>query len=633
MPNLTLPKCIKDDDAHVRLFEALHAENVTLNADQKQWRDIWLQNPAGPESLLNAGRLSESLGQPAWARHFLQRCLEIDPECLPANSRLGMLAAREQNWGAAITFLAKAVVGEPPNEACLANLGTALYMSGEENDALSLLEKAHTQNPDSDTLTKSLFYVALWNGQMELARRTVDHALETALQPITAHALEEAGGLIKFANTPLENWPRVAVAQLATQSGDYARASSLYLELVPDQPRMGYSGLGVIAMATGQFEPALTYFERAIAAAAAPNAQLHLNCAKALAALSKHDAAITSLERALEIDPQFIAARLERGIAELRRGNWERGWADYEARRQFAPDNLFSFFDSAAEWRGEPLEGKTIILVGEQGQGDVIQLARFARDLSRCHAEVVVHCVPSLYRLIGSVPGVARVFTVGETIPPYDYWVPLASVPRLIGLRLETLRWDGPYIRPPDTDTEAWRLRLAKYTGFRVGLVWAGNDYHGHIWHQLYDRRNLSINDFLPLIDRPGATFFSIQKGDARKQLEHFAAKENLIDHADEWHDFQDTAAFIANLDLVITVDTSVAHLAGALGKPVWIISRTDGCWRWLDRREDSPWYPSARLFHQGVGEHWATVIGRIEAALSRSEWQAERDSGPPGRM
>lgn len=533
------------------------------------------------------------------------------------DSRLGIAHFQAQRWDDAIVCLARAVASPAPHEICIANLASALYLAGEENDALSSLLKAHEKDPESDTLAKILFYVALGMGKVEIADRVVQHALKNELRQISQAALADYGGLIKFPNVPVNDWTPIAEAQLAVQTGNYESARILYRGLVARQPRIGFSGQGVIAWATGDFAQALDLFERAIDAPGSPNAQLHLNRAKALTALSRHEEALTALDRTIEIQPDFVAAKLEKGTTALRCGDWEHGWGDYEARRTFVPDTLFNCFDANAEWQGEALHGKTLILVGEQGQGDILQFIRFASDLAHDAAEILVYCVPSLVRLIRTVPGIAHVFTSGETIPPYDYWIPLLSVPRVIGLRLEHLRWNGPYLHPESVGVDRWHDELARYRNVRAGIVWSGNDYTGHKWGQVYGRRNLTLDDFARLFAIPDIDWFSLQKGETRAQLAASPAKDIVIDHSEAWHDFEDTAEFLMNLDLVITVDTSVAHLAGALGKPVWILSRTDGCWRWLDRREDSPWYPSARIFHQGVGESWASVIERVAGQLS----------------
>lgn len=605
------------DEVQLGLLEALQAPGLILDQVQQQWRDAWLAAPESAEGLLDAGRLSEVLGRPNWARHFLQQCLALASDLVAANGKLGILLYAEQDWLGAIACLAKAISRPIPNEVCVANLGAALYKAGEEDDALALLQRAYEQDPDSDALARNLFQIALRSGSNDLARRVAEHACANPPRPPADAAVAEAGGLINLAGTLDEVWPRVAAAQLAIQEGNYAEAGENYRALCVSHPVNGQTGLGIIAMAEGRFSAAHEHFSRAIGAAAERQAHLYLNRAKAAVALARHHEASADLDRALEIQGDYHGARVERGIVHLRLGDWQQGWRDYEVRRIYAPESQFAFFDPGAEWQGQPLSGKTLVLVGEQGQGDVIQFVCLAADLAAQGAEVIVYCPPSLRRLVLTVPGVAGAFTEGETIPAYDYWVPLMSVPGVLGLRLESLRWNGPYVRPAPDDVTRWDKQLGKGNGLHVGLVWAGKDFRGHTYGQIYGRRNLVFDDLLPLFTLEGIRWFSLQKGEAAAQMASCAASYRIEDYAADWRDFYDTAAFVANLDLVVTVDTSVAHLAGALGIPVWIMSRTDGCWRWLDRRSDSPWYPSARIFHQGVGESWSAVIGRVAAALA----------------
>lgn len=605
------------DEVQLVLLAAVDAPGLVLGAVQQGWRDAWLAAPESADGMLNAARLSEALGRPDWARHFLQRCLALMPDLVAANGKLGILLYEAQDWHGAIACLAKAISRPAPNEVCVANLGAALYKAGEDEDALALLQRAYEQDPDSDVLARNLFQIALRTGSNELARLVAEHACANPPRLPAEAAVVEAGGLLNLAGTLDEIWPRVAAAQLALQEGNYAEADENYRALCASHPVNGQTGLGIIAMAEGRFSAAHEHFGRAIDAAPERQAHLYLNRAKAATALARHHDAIADLDRALEIQADYHGARVERGIVHLRLGDWQQGWRDYEVRRIYAPESQFAFFDPGAEWQGQPLSGKTLILVSEQGQGDVIQFVRLAADLAAQGAEVIVYCPPSLRRLVLTVPGVAGAFTEGETIPAYDYWVPLMSVPGVLGLRLESLRWNGPYVQPAPDDVTRWNRELGNGNGLRAGLVWAGKDFSGHNYGQIYGRRNLVLDDFLPLFALEGIRWFSLQKGEAAAQMASCAAGDRIEDYAADWRDFYDTAAFVANLDLVVTVDTSVAHLAGALGIPVWIVSRTDGCWRWLDRRSDSPWYPSARVFHQGVGEPWSAVIGRVAAALA----------------
>jgi hypothetical protein len=325
--------------------------------------------------------------------------------------------------------------------------------------------------------------------------------------------------------------------------------------------------------------------------------------------LGRTELAAALFHRAAILAPGNPDIQCNLGAALLRQGDYAEGWRRHEWRlhpnAQNAPAPR-SFVQPG--WRGEDLAGRTILLHAEQGLGDTLQFIRFAAPISALGARVVVEAPAGLTRLLATAPGVAAVHPAGEPFPGFDFHLPLMSAPHRLGVTLETLPAEIPYLRAPAGQSEAWRRRLSAFPGLKVGLVWTGNPALKLAWSaDANARRSISLDRLRPLIDAPGATFFSLQK-DVRSG--------DVIDFMGEIEDFADTAALVEALDLVITVDTSVAHLAGALGKPVWILSRFDGCWRWLGHRPDSPWYPSARLFHQPRRDDWAPVIEQISTAL-----------------
>lgn len=599
------------------LTNALHERGHEMGERECRWEKVWLANQDAIEGKLSAACLSEWLKNNQLTQYFLDQCLKINPGFSPANSRLGLTKVKEANWTEAVRYLAKALDGSPEDDLYAANLGAALFKSGEIDDAVEILNKAWECNRQHNSLAANLFVAVHQAGNLSRAKQVVEAALAKTPEPTSQEALENAGGDLCLIQHPPEIWPIIAAAKIATQTGDYPTAEKWYRQLIVIQPSLGYSGMGTLAMALGEFQNALDSFSKAIAAATTPNAQFFLNRALALVGLRRFEEALRDYEQAMALRPGFAEARFEHGTTKLRVGDWRQGWLEYEARRHWKPEPHLNYFDAAAEWQGEALAGKTIIVVSEQGQGDVIQFVRFAKELYEQGGTIVVFSFPSLVRLIKTVPGVSQVFTNGEPIPAYDYWVPVASLPFRLGLTLESLNWSGSYVFPQQFDTASWDTRLATSRGLRVGLVWAGGDYQEHIWDLVYRRRNISLDLFQPLLETPGTSFFSLQKGKARTQLVEFGMTNHVADYSDEWTDFIDTANFIVHLDLVITVDTAVAHLAGAMNKPVWILSRTDGCWRWLDRRIDSPWYPSARIFHQEVGESWSSVILRVKQELT----------------
>jgi hypothetical protein len=269
-------------------------------------------------------------------------------------------------------------------------------------------------------------------------------------------------------------------------------------------------------------------------------------------------------------------------------------------------------------WRGDvDIKERTILIYSEQGLGDTIQFCRFAKLVSRHGAKIILEVHPELGSLLSSLDPCISVITRGDKIPEFDYHTPLMSLPLAFKTTLDDIPNQIPYLSAPEGKTSAWRDRLGKHEKPRIGLVWAGNprkDLHND---RLDRQRSIEFDRLAPLFDATDGEFYSLQKGDdAVAQLHHSALRQRVIDWIDDLHDFSDTAALVENLDLVIAVDTSVAHLAGALGRPFWLINRYNTCWRWLLDREDSPWYPTARIFRQPRWGDWASVIDRIASEL-----------------
>ncbi len=260
-------------------------------------------------------------------------------------------------------------------------------------------------------------------------------------------------------------------------------------------------------------------------------------------------------------------------------------------------------------WDGSKLDGKTVLLWAEQGYGDNIQFIRYAPLVVERGGLVVIACPPVLGRLFKTVSGVSRIYTTPEDLSgaSYDYHASILSLPYFFGTTLETIP-EGPYLLSP----MELSVCLKATAGLKVGLVWAGNPEHAND-----QRRSLSLAYLLPLLQLPGVSWYSLQVGPATREIIQLGLARLIQDLNPQLHDFADTADAISRLDLVITVDTAVAHLAGAMGKPVWIMLPSEADWRWLESRTDSPWYPSARLFRQSWSGNWISVVKAVGKALT----------------
>jgi Flp pilus assembly protein TadD len=393
------------------------------------------------------------------------------------------------------------------------------------------------------------------------------------------------------------------------------------LRLLPDHANATLN-LGVIRQSLGHLEEAETLYRRA-RALGADEARVCNNLALALAELGRLEEAETICRDALAPNPDYPEAAVNLGMILLMRGKLAEGWPWYEARWRVQPLLSQAQLPAATRWTGaEPIDGKTILLLGEQGFGDILQFCRYAPMVARLGAKVILAVPAALSRLLGSVKGVDRVVSQDDVLPAFDLHCPMMSLPMVFGTSEATIPWHVPYLAADVDAIERWRAIIPSPgdtasggTGLRVGLVWAGGRRPGQPHAKAIDqRRSMKLAEMAPLGAVPGCVFVSLQLGPPA--AETATAPFPLIDVTDRLTDFADTAALVGGLDLIITVDTAVAHLAGALGKPVWLLSRLDACWRWGKERDDSPWYPTMRLFRQTTQGDWAEVIRRVADAL-----------------
>ena len=361
----------------------------------------------------------------------------------------------------------------------------------------------------------------------------------------------------------------------------------------------------------GRYQEALVDYESALAVNPGHGAA-HNNRGVALAALNRYAEAQEAYERALAINARDDRARFNRGLARLVRGDLAAGLADFEARWTGSDTQAGHRPMGTPQWTGrEPIEGKTVLLHAEQGLGDSIQFARFVPRVAQRGATVILETHGSLGPLLEQMPGVSRVIARGDPIPPHDFHCPLMSLALAFGTTLATIPSEVPYLRAPTGHVERWRARLGPRARARVGLAWSGST-------TLRNDRNRSIP--LAELARLRALpfdFIALQKDVRASDEEALRAGPALATFGDELSDFRDTAALVELTDLVISVDTAVAHLAGAMAKPVWVLLPWSPDWRWMLDRTDSPWYPTARLWRQSRPADWQGVIARLASGLA----------------
>jgi Flp pilus assembly protein TadD len=386
------------------------------------------------------------------------------------------------------------------------------------------------------------------------------------------------------------------------------------LRLQPDHANATLN-LGSTRQILNQVEEAEALFRHALALGVDPG-RAKSNLSLALMEQARPEEAEICLREALAERPNHVEARANLALALLMMGQLEEGWRAYESRWEVEAMGAPAPMLSQPRWTGQVLNGETVLLYAEQGFGDTLQFCRYAPMVAAAGGRVVLVVPKALRRVMTTLDGVAEVLTEeDDVLPVFDYHCPLLSLPFAFGTRMETIPAAVPYLHG---DPGPWGAFLDGLPGLKVGLVWAGKSRTAQPHAVAIDkRRSMRLADMAPLLDVAGCSFVSLQLGPPAAQMQVLPDGAVLHDVADRMADWADTAGLIMGLDLVITVDTAVAHLAGALGKTVWMLNRFDSCWRWLLGRDDTPWYPTMRQFRQTSRGDWAGVVARVRTALA----------------
>jgi len=402
--------------------------------------------------------------------------------------------------------------------------------------------------------------------------------------------------------------------------GRYEEAIVCYRHVVKIAPSMGeaHNNLGNSLMALGRFAEAVDSFSKASELLPSSPVPLAVR-ATALQALGKVLDAEADCRRAVLLDPSFAAAHWNLALNLLLQGQYEEGWLEYEWR-WLKPDFTSPLRHTGIPlWDGSPLKGRSILLHAEQGFGDALQFVRYALLVVERGGTVVIECHPQLVQLMKTVKGVQAVIPFGNPLPPLNCQAPFLSLPRIFGTTLQTIPAQCPYLSVCSEYREKWAALIPSHsTILRVGLVWAGKSYPDPL-------RSCQADVLAPLAGNKNAEFYSLQLGTGYEQIMYPPTGMTLIDLTEQIHNFADTAALIEQLDLVISIDTSVAHLAGALGKPVFLMLPFAPDWRWLLGCSDSPWYPSIQLFRQKQPGDWGSVISEVQTALDRAVYLKQK--------
>jgi tetratricopeptide (TPR) repeat protein len=563
-------------------------------------------DPRSAGAHLMQGHAQFQLEQHEAAVASYDRAIALKSDFADAHFHRGNALNEMGKYQAAVGSFDKALEFRPNGAEIHNNRGNALRNLSRYDAAIASYGKAIALMPEypEPYLNRGLVLAEL--KQFEAALSSYDQAL--VINPGYAEACFSRGNVLKD------------LKQFEASLASYDQAIAMRADYA-----LAYSNRGNLLSELQRLDAALASYDSAIMLA--PDyADVHCNRGNLLGDLGRFDEALASFDRAIVIDPRYAQAYFSRSFVRLLLGDFENGWRDFEWRwknEHCATSREKRTFERPLWLGDQSLHGKTIFLHSEQGLGDTIQFCRYAELVADLGARVILEVPKVLWNLLQSLPGVTQLVAWGEPPPPFDYYCPLMSLPLALKTTLDCVPARIPYLHGSAERLRYWKDKLGERTKPRVGLVWSGGlrANQPELW-AVNNRRNIPLAKLAGL-KRPDIEFYSLQKGQpAESELSELVAKNwdgpDVKDYTSELHDFADTAALIDQLDLVISVDTSTAHLAGALGKPVWILNRFDTCWRWLLERPDSPWYPTARLYRQKRPADWEGVVEKVRDDLER---------------
>jgi tetratricopeptide (TPR) repeat protein len=636
------------------------------------------QREDSPEAYLKAGLRLLQAGQLAQAEQCGRQALTIDQDHADSLHLMGMLCVAAKQYDLAIEWFAMAIGQKPDVADYFVNLGMALQRKERFDEAIKSYDRALMLNPDQievwlrmaellqrqarfDEAIKSYDRAVtldneradIWYrmGEVLKQQKRMDEALlsfDQALKVRPDHReAANASGLLHFEAKRYEEalacfvksceidhsqagaFNFISRCQWRMRRFDDALASVRKAhEVAPDNPEI-IRNVGLLLQRLSRHEEAMVWLEKALALR--PDFPQALNDRSAsLLALRRIDEAFADIDRTIALDPECPDYYWNRSLAQLLVGNFDDGWQGREWGRK---STLVSFVDRKfvqPRWFGEePIAGKTILLHSDEGLGDTIQFSRYVAMVAGLGARVVLELQPALYTLLAGLDGVARCLRKDDELPDFDLHCPLSGLPLAFKTRLETIPAVGSYLPPlPKARVMEWQDRLGPRDRLRVGLVWSGNPLHTNDLN-----RSTSLRQMSAIFDSR-ARFYSLQKDPRPEDKAVLDERGDVIDLAEHLTDFVETAALISHLDLVVTVDTSVAHLAAALGRPTWILLPHTPDYRWLLDRDDSPWYPSARLFRQNERCTYDSALARVREELGAliAAYDAPVDAdGPQG--
>jgi tetratricopeptide (TPR) repeat protein len=576
-------------DAHVNLGSALirlgrfdRAVESLRTALKARPNDFKILDSLG-SALSQAGRQDEAI-------EVLKRALAIRADFAPTHLTLGNALVRSNRFPEAITAYRAALALRPSYPEAMNGLAQLLCENGSTDEAIDLARRAITLQEKSAPAWYTLGRALHKQNRHEESAHALRRAI--AIDPNFLHAQNELGNVL----VDLKSY-REAIDTLQ---------QSLKIE---DSGKVRYN-LGTAYWESGKTDEAIKEHKKAESLGFA-EPMLFNNLGAIYHQRGELENAVKSFHRALEIDAGFDLARFNLGMVQLLKGNFKEGFANYESRWKAKSIPLPPRYNQRGKWDGSDLQGKRILLDCEQGFGDSIQFVRYVPMIAGRGGKPILAATPELFRLLKTVPCLDKIVCPPEEIPPFDVQCPLMSLAHLLHTTKESIPANVPYVFADPALVERWRTRLPRDSRIKVGLCWSGNPKHKED-----ATRSLPLASLTALGDLENAWFCGLQKGPASREAASPPGTLQLADWTGELTDFAETAALIAGLDLVIACDTAVAHLAGAMGKPIWLLIPKVPDWRWMLDRDDSPWYPTMRIFRQEKHGEWRSPVDRVIESL-----------------
>ncbi len=597
--------------------------------NRQQRRAAAKSNTSGalqPAAALQLGIASHQIGRLAEAEGYYRQALGGQRQQPDALHLIGVVFMQTGRLAQGVELIRRAIALNGTNAEYFGNFGTGLSRLGDLDGAADAYRRAIALNPGFAAAFHDYGNVLLGQGKPDEALTcytraigidpfyaSAHHQRAKVLQTFERHAEALAAFNEALAIKPdnVEALCRRSTVLFALKRFDEALASVEQAKKVDPTYVEAFNICGSTLHRLDRFDEALASFAHALSLDS-ERPEVLLNRSATFDELHRFEEAALDLDAALTINPQYAEAHWNEGLHRLLLGDYALGWQKNEWRWKCPALKLRDPGYSEPLWLGEePIAGKTILLHSDQGLGDAIHFSRYATMVAAKGARVILYVEPLLKDVLKDIEGVAQCLGKDEPLPAFDMHCPLSSLPLAFRTTADNIPSDVPYLRP-ELDHERWRERLAGTHTPRVGLVWSGNPNHAND-----HRRSIAFAQLAPLLGLP-MTFVSLQKDIRPVDRLAMAQHPQVLDLGSEVENFTDTAALLSCLDVVVSVDTSVVHLAGALGCPVWVLLPYTPDWRWLLDRQDSPWYPSARLFRQDAARDWSAVIDNVRVALQR---------------